>query len=69
MSLCSRNHSSQIPENSNKRVFFAAHPKYDIMVTIGEDLNLFIWDTDKNKLISSKFLGYIALPTCIQFNS
>lgn len=38
------------------------------MVTVGEDQNLFLWDVEKNKLITSKFLGYIASPTCIKFN-
>lgn len=63
-----RNHSSQLNDDTNKRIFFTTHPRFDIMVTIGEDQNLFIWDTEKNKIIASKFLGYVALPTCIKFN-
>lgn len=29
---------------------------------------MFVWDTEKNKLITSKILGYVAYPTAVKFN-
>jgi WD40 repeat protein len=64
-----RNHCSQsINNQSQKRVFFALHPRFDILLSLGEDQNLFLWDTEKNKIITSKVLGYIAHPTAVKFN-
>lgn len=68
-SLFLRNHCAQstLPQQ-HRRVFFVLHPVFDIMFSLGEDQNLFLWDTEKNKIITSKMLGYIAFPTAMKFN-
>lgn len=49
-------------------MLIAHHPKLDIVVTVGEDQNLFFWDTDRNRFIFNKFLGYSSYPTAIKFS-
>mgnify|MGYP000848290117 FL=1 len=67
--LYMRNHCSQLGgQQLHKRLFFTLHPRFDILLSLGEDQNLFLWDTEKNKIITSKVLGYVAHPTCAKFN-
>lgn len=64
-----RNHCSQLTgPQPHKRLFFSLHPRFGVLLTLGEDQNLFLWDTEKNKIIASKTLGYVAHPTCAKFN-
>jgi len=50
----------------NKKVFFSLHPGLPIAATIGEDTYLFLIDTERNRLLSDKFLEIV--PTCINFS-
>ena len=42
------------------------HPTYPIMVSVGEDQNLIIWNTEDNILLFVKSLGMT--PTAIKFS-
>ena len=67
-----RNHCSQIVNSqnqknyTNKKIHIALHPFFPIMVSVGEDNVLYIWDTDKNQILSSK--EYKNKPTAIKFS-
>jgi WD40 repeat protein len=71
--LLARNHSVQLPINSNrpfdslkhKKVNIALHPELSIMVTSGSDQQIFFWDTEDYKPFYSN--SYRKTPTCIKF--
>ena len=66
-SHCSQILNSQNQKNySNKKIHIALHPFFPIMVSVGEDNILYIWDTDKNQILSSK--EYKHKPTAIKFS-
>lgn len=57
-----RNHSGPVSAstaiNYKKKVIFAIHPIYPIMITIGEDQRLCVWDTERFELLKSQDAGY-----------
>lgn len=69
-----RNHAVQIPINQNnaseyflhKKVHMAAHPKMNILVTIGNDKMLCLWHTSNMELIHGTNLGVV--PTYVKWN-
>ena len=71
--LLARNHSVQLPIDSNrpfdslkhKKVNIALHPELSIMVTSGSDQQIFFWDTEEFKPFYSN--SYRKTPTCIKF--
>lgn len=66
-SHCSQIVNSQNQKNyTNKKIHIALHPYFPIMVTTGEDNVLYIWDTEKNQILTSK--EYKFKPTAIKFS-
>lgn len=69
-----RNHAVQIPINQSnaseyflhKKVHMAAHPKMNILVTIGNDKMLCLWHTSNMELIHRMNLGVV--PTFVKWN-
>lgn len=45
----------------------ALHPLFHIMASVGEDMNLMIWNIETNKLLKKMHLGRI--PTALKFSS
>lgn len=72
--LLMRNHAVQMPMNeqapaayfNHKKLMIAMHPKLDILVTIGNDKMLCLWNTKNMTRVHRKNLG--KLPTCIKWN-
>ena len=63
---CSQFMNPQVQNNFfNKKVYIALHPSIPIMVSVAEDQNLFVWSTEKNKLLQVTALPYI--PTAVKF--
>lgn len=62
-----RNHSGPVSPNINskKKLIFAMHPVYPIMITVGEDQRLCVWDTERFKLMKSQDWGLAV--TAIRF--
>ena len=50
----------------NKKVFMTLHPREPVMVTVGEDKNLLLWDIEQNRLLTKEYLDII--PTCCKFS-
>ena len=50
----------------NKKLFFALHPTLPIMISVGEDQRLMIWDTQNNSLLMVNNLGMT--PSAIKFS-
>ena len=72
-SLYFRSHCAQVFNTTsqtnffNKKVYFDLHPFYPIMVSIGEDQALTLWDIELDKQILVKHLGLT--PTAIKFST
>ena len=66
-SHCSQILNTQNQKNyTNKKIHIALHPFFPIMVSVGEDNVLYIWDTDKNQILNSR--EYKHKPTAIKFS-
>ena len=50
----------------NKKVYFALHPRDNILVTVGEDNNLFMHSLDQNELLA--VLNFERTPTALRFS-
>lgn len=51
----------------NKKLYITIHPREPIMISVGEDKNLCLWDIEKNKLLNNK--KYLEdYPTCVKFS-
>ena len=50
----------------NKKVFIAIHPKEPIMISVGEDKTIYLWDIEQNNILFKKNLDVI--PTCCRFS-
>ncbi len=48
-----------------RKVFFAIHPKFDILFTVGDDCYLKVWNTERKEWKFQKHLGYQHPPTSI----
>ena len=66
--LYTRNHSGTLPNflnTYNKKLLFSIHPTYNLFVSVGEDMNLCLWDAEKCKLITMRNIGL--MPSAIKF--
>jgi WD40 repeat protein len=52
----------------NKKIFMTIHPREPIMITVGEDKNLCLWDIEKNKLLNNNKKQLDDYPTCVKFS-
>jgi len=41
-----------------RKIFFAIHPRFDILFSIGDDKYLKIWNTETNKWRKQRYLGW-----------
>ena len=51
---------------NNKKLFITLHPVELIMITVGEDKNMILWDIEKNMNLAQKQLDNV--PTCCRFS-
>ncbi|CAD8183513.1 unnamed protein product [Paramecium pentaurelia] len=71
-SIYMRSHQSQIFDSKqqidffNKKMFITLHPTQPIMVSMGEDQKLILWDTENNSLLLVKNMGMT--PTAIRLS-
>ena len=63
------NHSGKSANSSSKyqqRVLFAIHPYSNVMYTVGEDQHIYMWDTEKSKLLMMNNQGLT--PTALKLS-
>lgn len=66
-SHCAQQMNKNIKTNlKNKKIFITLHPREPVMVTVGEDKNLLLWDIEQNLLLTKEHLDII--PTCCKFS-
>lgn len=66
-SHCAQLMNKSIQSNlKNKKLFITLHPLEPVMVSVGEDKSLILWDIEQNKEIVREYLDII--PTCCKFS-